>query len=830
MLPEVLNEYVGKKLAKALETTKQFAFDLETRAAAGRPAKDALDARTAIPELLVIASGTASTAFDFTDLRTGRLIQHLLTDPEMEAIVHNALYDLVVLHHNNIVLCGDIKAKLRDSMILQFLINEGESKGLKDMALRHLRHRMRTYEETTTGNPLNVEKQELLVQEAAWLKSIDMFSRARPHPEFDSPTKVTRVEYAGIVNAEAMSQPSNQGSLFSAYGDTAVAPPLSKETIAKKLEEFFGDRTRAKYVDYVNNTKISKIRERVSELDSKLREEMITYAEDDGRQTLRLWNKLIKVIDSLKLLQWLYLECEVRLITVRMSVSGIPMDIGVLENLSKVIEPLIEEFNRELQNIVKQVNDDGSPFNPDSPKQLMKAIFGILRCPIPVSEIKPDGRHLPKLTPAGVTFMTEHGLPIDLRNPDTITDEIREKYLACDAEVLERLDHPIGMHILNYRALTKLKGTYVDASIERIKNVTEHRLLGYFNSLGTTTGRLSSSDPNLQNIPSRKKSDSYDDRIQNLGPELRQAFTCSVGKSLIIVDQSQIELRVIAHFCNETTLMGVYQEGVECQGLFFPTGDVHTKTAGSLGISRKSAKPINFGFNYGMRALKFARQVRLIKPDGGYDVEKANEWRTGFLNTYAGIPSYSEYLDGEWERGVHDFKMLSGRKRHFTDLRTAGSKILNAKVQGSSADLLKISMYIIDKYVRPRCPSLELLFQVHDELGYQCNSGEEAELAGTLIKYVLEHPWFQLKVPVLSSAKICQTWAAKDDDRISEIGSYYARIKGVGNMIFTKHNWSDFLTYDKQKLVELKSSTAILSHEQRRLCESIIPQSLPPLC
>jgi hypothetical protein len=137
-------------------------------------------------------------------------------------------------------------------------------------------------------------------------------------------------------------------------------------------------------------------------------------------------------------------------------------------------------------------------------------------------------------------------------------------------------------------------------------------------------------------------------------------------------------------------------------------------------------------------------------------------------------------------------------------------------------------MLMIDKYVRPICPSLELIFQVHDELGFQCDSGIEAKKASVLIKYIMEREWFPMAVPILSSAKVCQSWAAKDDDSIPEVGVFYARINGT-DMLFDEKNWSEYLEYEKQKKVELKCAVAMLAPKHIQFCKKHIPEGLPDL-
>jgi DNA polymerase I-like protein with 3'-5' exonuclease and polymerase domains len=777
--------------------------------------------------LLVIASGKLSKALDITQQEVRDFIRDMLYDPNMEVICHNAMYDITVLHYRGIIDANKITCKLRDTMVCQFLLDEEESKHLKEMVLRHLHHRMVTYEEATKSNDSAVEK--IAIQSAIdnVTEIHNNFHKRRPWPGYDSTNLVTPANFKlRIKQAVDTKWPSEVNGEKVKYD--AAARQEKKDFQTKnlaRLELLFGQDAKDDYWRWAETTIINPGRARIAELDVKLDEIMKSYSEDDARQTLRLWNRLAKRIEKLGLTQWLRLECEVRRITVAMSVTGIPTNTDVYKELDKIAKPLMEEMWGELQNTVKQLNDDGEPFNPRSPKQLIQAVFGLLRCDVPVYKKLPNGQLLPKLTSEGEKYVQRNGIVLDLRNPATLTEDIRTKYLACDNEVLERISHPIGMMILNYRTVDKLHSTYV---VEGLKGPANGRIKGLFDSIGTATGRLSSKEPNLQNIPSRKKGDNYDKRVQYLGPRLREAIAAEPGKSLIVVDQSQIELRIIADYCQERNMIAAYTEGVEVGGIKFYTGDIHAKTSKQLSIDRKLAKNINFGFNYGMGPEKFARQMRLFDKQGTYDVVRATDWRNGFFRTYPGILAYIDTLKNHWDEGTREFSMRSGRHRHFPEQFTTGGKILNAKVQGSSADIMKINMFMIDKYVRPICPSLELIFQVHDELGFQCNSGIESKKAAVLIKYIMEREWFPMAVPILSSAKVCQSWAAKDDDNIPEVGVFYARVEGV-DMLFTEKNWSEYLAYEKQKKVEVKCAVAMLSPQHLDFCKKHIPERLPEL-
>jgi DNA polymerase I-like protein with 3'-5' exonuclease and polymerase domains len=754
-----------------------------------------------------------------------------MTNPELKVLVHNTLYDVVILHEREIVPEHMLRAQLLDTMVLQFLIDEEQPKDLKDMVLRFLYYRMRTYKEVTDDHPASVRIREIDGKIAGYLSAIDAFERRRPWPGFDGDRiKVKSDVMKGIKAHMAATWPgtptANNRRIYTPEERAARAAYEAEQTAL--VEKHFGYNTRLEFMAWVHETQLPVLEAEKTKLQADLVASFTEYAKDDGRQMVKLWAKLEPLVrkghkNNPPLDYWLDIELAVREVTTRSSCRGLPIDIGVLQDLGKVLDPLIDEFDAEIKNMARGFTaKDGSEFNPNSADQLRTLLFEVLGCSPPTFRRTPDGRTLPKFTPEGnklVQEMEEKGTFIDLRYPETLTPNFRA-FLSGDAEVLERIDHPIGLAILNYRTVRKLRDTYVTAGIDRVQLRGNGRIAGILNSIGAGTGRHTSSGPNLQNIPSRKKPEFYDDRVLGLGPEIRKAFVAEKGKKLIVADQSQIELRLIAEECAEPTLLAIYREGIEIDGVFFYTGDVHTRTATQLNIPRKLAKNVNFGFNYGMGPPKFARQIRLYIPGTKeYDIAKAAAWRDGFFNTYPMVLARIDDLDFAWKvEKIRDFRMVSGRLRHFNDNWARGGKILNSKIQGSSADIIKLNMVIIDRYVRPLVPSLELLFQVHDELGYQADESEAA-FAAEIIKFVMEYSWFSwLSVPILASAKVCDNWSAKDDDDVPEVGLYYACVDGH-HRVFSQQTWSEFRTLEKQKAkITAKCATAMLSSEQVRRC------------
>lgn len=828
-------------LRRAIERTKLLSLDLEGKAPLGMKASEAKNPRVAIPTLLSIASDKEAFVFDFDDPITPLLIKALLSEQELEIVIQNPLYDLVLIDARKIISIKDVKATIRDPMICQFLIHEEADKDLKTMVREHCYYRMVTYDEVKTDNDdyrkIVALKEQITNQE----KRIKAFTKIRPWPTFDSTNyKIKKVVSAQVTEIANKRWPENHVKLSK---DGTVKQVRSKEaTLARKqflteqkeiIEDRFGELAQLEFEAWSYQHVIQPAIKEIEECEKRLKIAFLDYAKDDAKQTLRLWKKLSKKLIKQGLGDWLDIECYVRKVTVEASVAGIPINLSEYEHLKQTLEPLIEEFKAQIGEWTKGWSDEkGRQFNPNSDFHVRQFLFVDRDIPIPkFIRSRETNCWQPKLTKGGDKFLRQSGAVLDLDRPETVSKILKQKYVAVDSETLERINHPIGMALLNLSVAEKIYGTYIKKNIEKIKIHPFHRLCGYFNSIGTNTGRMSSKSPNLQNIPSRKKGDNYDKKIASVGMKIRKAFCASPGKVMIVCDQSQIELRVIAHFTQDAAMLDIYREGVLINGVYYYTGDIHSKTAKQLNIPRKLSKNVNFGFNYGMGPLKFARQIRLFKDNTNeYDIEKAKEWRVGFFRTYPGIPRYTKFLEEHWKKGTHEFRMLSGRKRHFDgdDLSITGGTILNAKVQGSSADIVKINIMIIDRYVKPLCPSLELLFQVHDELGYQCDPAE-ATLASMLIKYVMEQHWFPgVSVPILAGAKVCDSWEAKDDDNVPEVGYYYAQVKKADgsyeDRVFTPETWKEFVELDKQKLIGKKSATAMLTQEMLATCRKHIPQ------
>lgn len=387
----------------------------------------------------------------------------------------------------------------------------------------------------------------------------------------------------------------------------------------------------------------------------------------------------------------------------RMERTGIRIATDQLSTLSVRMDAEIKALTDAIYGLA------GKPFNLNSPKQLGEVLFEDLKLPT-----------------QGKTGKT--------------------KAYSTAAEVLETLalEHPIAQKILEYRQLAKLKGTYVDA-LPVLLSSEDHRLHTTFNPAGAATGRLSSSNPNLQNIPVRTE----------LGREIRAAFVPDPGWTLLVADYSQIELRLLAHYSGDRLLVESFQHNE----------DIHTRTASEVfGVPplmvtaemRRNAKAVNFGIVYGQTAFGLAAQLGIAR-------DEADHYIRSYFERYAGVKKWIEATIAEVrDRGYT--LTLDGRRRPIPDIAArnpnarsfAERTAVNTPLQGSAADLIKRAMIRVDAELTARKMQTRMLLQVHDELVLECPSAELAE-AQKLVKTTMESV-VKLKVPLLAETGHGANW------------------------------------------------------------------------
>jgi DNA polymerase-1 len=400
-----------------------------------------------------------------------------------------------------------------------------------------------------------------------------------------------------------------------------------------------------------------------------------------------------------------YTEIEAPLVPVllRMEEAGILLDAGYLREMSVELGAEIAGLEEE---IYKQA---GETFNLNSPQQL------------------------------GVILFEKMGLPALKKTQKT-------KSYSTGAETLEELarrGYPIAQLLLRYRELTKLKSTYIDALPELVGE--DGRIHTRFNQAVAATGRLSSTNPNLQNIPVRTE----------LGQRIRRAFVAPPGRVLLVADYSQIELRILAHIAEESALIDAFAAGE----------DIHRATAAVvLGAApelvtpeqRRAAKTINFGILYGMSAYGLSQEL-------GISSKEADRFITAYMGQYPGV---KRYMEETLESAERDGKVetLYGRVRWMPDIRSknwnlrenARRMAINARIQGTAADILKLAMIAVDRRLRDEQPGAHLLLTVHDELVLEVPE-EQAEAVAQIVKAEMQGV-ADLKVPLVVDAGWGKSW------------------------------------------------------------------------
>jgi len=425
------------------------------------------------------------------------------------------------------------------------------------------------------------------------------------------------------------------------------------------------------------------------------------YGAEDAVYTLRLWEPLKKELEKFDYVKYFF-DQEMPLLKVlyQMETVGVAIDVPALKTLEQELQHRIEKLEKEICDMA------GFEFNIGSPKQLGEVLFDTL------------------------------GLP-----------EIKKR--STDAVVLEELSykapHPIVFSVIEYRELKKMQSTYISV-LPTLLNPETKRIHTSFIQWGTATGRLSSRDPNLQNIPVRS----------DLGKKIRAAFIPQGKDNVILaVDYSQIELRMLAHLSGDAALIESYKEGI----------DIHARTAAAIyGVDinevtsdmRRDAKVVNFGVLYGMTAFRLSRDLKI--PMG-----QARDFIEGYFGMYQGVQQYIEDIKTSAHRDGY-VETLSGRRRYIAGIdssdrmesQMAERMAVNTPVQGSAADLIKIAMIRIQKRINDENLPLRMMLQVHDELVFECPR-DQVEPMSQMVKAEMEGA-MQLKVPLVASVGFGENW------------------------------------------------------------------------
>lgn len=437
-------------------------------------------------------------------------------------------------------------------------------------------------------------------------------------------------------------------------------------------------------------------------------QKLANYSCADADYTWRLKQKLEPRLQLKEKLYEVFEKIEMPLIEVLAQIeeNGLRVDVPFLKSLSQEVKKDLDILEAKIFELA------GQNFNVNSPKQLKEILF---------EKLKISVKGLSK-TKTGISTA------------------------AAELEKLKNV-HPIIPLISDYRELAKLQSTYLEA-LPKLVNPKTERLHTSFNQTITATGRLSSSEPNLQNIPTRT----------TLGKKIREAFIAQNGFSIISADYSQIELRIIASLANDEKMIGFFKQNK----------DIHVMTAAQIrGVApenvtaemRRLAKTVNFGIIYGLGRISLAESADISR-------EEAANFITSYFNVYPRIKEYIEELKEE-AREKEYAETLFGRRRYLPEIISeiqmlkaeAERAAINMPIQGLAADLIKIAMVELRKKLAPFENQAKMICQIHDELLFEVKNEKIQEVA-EIIKEVMENPPVKFKVPIKVDLSLGKSWGS----------------------------------------------------------------------
>tara|TARA_B100000609_G_scaffold91152_1_gene72747 strand:- start:1364 stop:4036 length:2673 start_codon:yes stop_codon:yes gene_type:complete len=485
-------------------------------------------------------------------------------------------------------------------------------------------------------------------------------------------------------------------------GDTMLMSYVLNSTATRhgmdRLADFYLNYTTTKYTD-VTGTASKQISFAEVKLDIAT-----NYAAEDADITLRLFNVLTPLLKEKPIQLKLLRDIEYPLVHVlsRVEQNGAKIDKNKLAKHSEELSKKISEFSKQAFKIA------GEEFNLDSPKQLLEILY------------------------------EKQGLPVLKKTP--------KGQPSTNEDTLQRLseEYELPRIILKYRTLAKLKSTYTDSLI-KIENPKTERIHTSYQQAVTSTGRLSSTEPNLQNIPIKTAE----------GRRIREAFIPEKGNVLISADYSQIELRIMAHLSEDKNLTHAFNNDI----------DVHSSTASEVfGVSiddvtkdqRRSAKAINFGLMYGMSAFGLTRQLGIAR-------DEAQKYLDAYFARYTGVRDYMDNIKAQAKEDKF-VETIMGRRLYLNEINAANGlrrqaaerAAINAPLQGSAADIIKKAMLDIDMLINEEIRDVKMIMQVHDELVFECPK-EAADEVMKEIKLRMENT-VNLKIPLIAEAEIGDNW------------------------------------------------------------------------
>ena len=484
--------------------------------------------------------------------------------------------------------------------------------------------------------------------------------------------------------------------------DTMLESYVLNSTERHDMDSMANRYLNHKTITYDELTKVDKKKVTIDAIEV---EKTTQYAAEDADITLQLHEKLWPELEKDQELTKLFTDIEMPLAIVlaEMERTGVLVDAKQLNDYSIELTKQLMEIEAQLQSLA------GEKFNPASPKQIQAILFD------------------------------KHNLPVLKKTPkgDPSTSE----------EVLSELanEYELPRMILFYRGLAKLKNTYTDKLPLMISPI-DHRIHTNYNQIGTITGRLSSNDPNLQNIPVRNEE----------GRRIRQAFIAPKGCKIISADYSQIELRIMAHLSQDESLLNAFAHDK----------DIHRVTAGEIlgkaesevtNEERRRAKAVNFGLIYGMSAFGLSKQINIPRKEAQFYIDR-------YFERYPGVQQYMEQTRQlAAEQGY--VETLSGRRLYLPKIRStngiekrgAERAAINAPMQGTAADIIKTAMIKMSKWIKNQsADNIKMVMQVHDELVFEVKDAFVEQYC-TEIKKIMEN-CYKLSVPLKVDVGIGNNW------------------------------------------------------------------------
>ena len=484
--------------------------------------------------------------------------------------------------------------------------------------------------------------------------------------------------------------------------DTMLESYVLNSTERHDMDSMANRYLNHKTITYDELTKVDKKKVTIDAIEV---EKTTQYAAEDADITLQLHEKLWPELEKDQELTKLFTDIEMPLAIVlaEMERTGVLVDAKQLNDYSIELAKQLMEIEAQLQSLA------GEKFNPASPKQIQAILFD------------------------------KHNLPVLKKTPkgDPSTSE----------EVLSELanEYELPRMILFYRGLAKLKNTYTDKLPLMISPI-DHRIHTNYNQIGTITGRLSSNDPNLQNIPVRNEE----------GRRIRQAFIAPKGCKIISADYSQIELRIMAHLSQDESLLNAFAHDK----------DIHRVTAGEIlgkaesevtNEERRRAKAVNFGLIYGMSAFGLSKQINIPRKEAQFYIDR-------YFERYPGVQQYMEQTRQlAAEQGY--VETLSGRRLYLPKIRStngiekrgAERAAINAPMQGTAADIIKTAMIKMSEWIKNQsADNIKMVMQVHDELVFEVKDAFVEQYC-TEIKKIMEN-CYQLSVPLKVDVGIGNNW------------------------------------------------------------------------